>query len=299
VVGLEAVLPTGEIIQCGGKIVKNATGYNLINLLIGSEGTLAVITLAILRLLPLPLQKVSLLILYKNIESAIATVQEIITHKILPSAIELMEEEAIRVAEEYIGRKLLFSNHNYTCSLLIEIDGNRKDEVERDYEELGKIALKKGAIDVFVAEDKFQQQRLWESRRAISEALKSKGEVDHEDIVVPRSKIPDLLLKVKEIEKKYKIKIACYGHVGDGNIHVNILRENRSKSEWKNIIPLLVRELFECTLSLGGTISGEHGIGLAKKPYLRMAISDQQVELMRQIKKVFDPNNILNPGKIF
>ncbi len=297
VLGVEAVLPTGEIIKYGGKLVKNVTGYNLTDLLIGSEGTLAIITLAILKLLPIPKTKVALLIPFEDIEKVSKFTQEILQHKVCPSAIELMEQEAIEASERYLGRKSPFNVGAY--SLLIEIDGERKEEVEREYNEIGDIALKNGAIDVLVALTEREQERLWEIRKSISDALKSESEVEREDVVVPRSKMPEFLREIKRVEHKYGLKIVSYGHIGDGNVHINILRKNTPKQEWKAKIPKIMKELFKTGLSLGGMLSGEHGIGLAKKPYLEMALGKKQIELMRGIKRVFDPNNILNPEKIF
>jgi glycolate oxidase len=300
VVGLEAVLPTGEIMRCGGKLVKNVTGYDLISLLTGSEGTLAIVTLATLRLLPLPTTRVSLFIPYSDIDQAARTVQQILDHRIIPSAIELMEHEAIKVAEEHLDRKLPFNvPQTYTCILLIEIDGKREDQVERDYNEIGDIALDTGALDVFVGKSPSDQNKLWQARRAVSEALKSRGGRVHQDIVVPPSQVPSFLRGIEKLKKKYGLRMVNYGHIGDGNVHVNILKENTPEDEWCEKIPRLVRDSFELGLSLGGMISGEHGIGLEKKPYLSMALSETHIQLMRQIKKVFDPNNILNPGKIF
>ncbi|MDI6840004.1 MAG: FAD-linked oxidase C-terminal domain-containing protein [bacterium] len=312
VVGLEAVLPQGEIIKLGGKLVKNVTGYDLIGILIGSEGTLALVTEATLRLLPMPKVKVDLLIPYNDIEYATNTATEIIRHKIVPTAIEFMEKEAIKAAEQFLCRGEVTSPLPFSeasAQLLIEIDGNRKEEVEKDYEEIGEIALKNGAIDVLVAEDKGRQDKLWEGRRCISDALKSEGKVISEDVVVPRNKIPILLKNMKILENKYKFRIVSFGHVGDGNVHVNILRDTPvilseannldADREWEQRIPKLIHELFKVVISLGGMISGEHGIGLTKKPYLSMAVDREQIEIMKQIKKVFDPNNILNPGKIF
>ncbi len=300
VLGVEAVLPTGEIIKCGGKLVKNVTGYNLTDLLVGSEGTLAIITLAILKLLPMPKVKVDLLIPFEDIEKAGKFAQEILQHKMSPSTIEIMEREAIEASERYLKRKLKFSVGNkYACSLLIEIDGERKEEIEHEYNEIGDIALKNGALDVLVALTEREQERLWEVRNSISDALKSESEVEREDIVVPRSKMPEFLHEIKRVECKYGLKIVSYGHIGDGNVHINILREDTPEQEWKAKIPNIMKELFEVGLSLGGMISGEHGIGLSKKPYLEMALGKQQIELMRGIKRVFDPNNILNPEKIF
>ncbi|MBI4722291.1 MAG: FAD-binding protein [Candidatus Stahlbacteria bacterium] len=297
VVGLEAVLPTGEIIRCGGKLVKNVTGYNLINLLIGSEGTLAITTEATLRLLPMSMEKVSLLIPYNSMEEAVHTVQEIFMHSFIPSAIEFIEADAIKAAEEYTGKKFPFIIDIIPAySLLIEIDGKRKEEVAKDYESIGELALNNGAMDVFIAENRLQQEKLWSARRSISEAMKSKGAIAHEDVVVPRSCLPLLLHKIRELGQKYKYKICCYGHIGDGNVHVNILQADTSiKYNYKD----LIKELFSITCELGGMISGEHGIGLTKKPYLSMSLCETQISLMRNIKRCFDPNNILNPGKIF
>ncbi len=299
VLGLEVVLPTGEVIRCGGKVVKNVVGYSLLDLFIGSEGTLGIITEAILKLIPLTLHRITLLILYKSLPPLLTTVEKLLTQKILPTAIEFMEERAIEATKEYGGKGSIFLNYPANCLLLVEIDGNYYPELENAYEVLGKIALKEGAIDVFVAEDNFQQQKLWEARRGVSEALKRKGEVDHEDVVVPRGEILRLVKEIRKLEKKYNTQIACYGHVGDGNVHVNILQGNMEKKEWKNRVKKLVKELFQFTISIGGTISGEHGIGLAKKPYLSLALGKKEIKVMKRIKKMFDPYNILNPGKIF
>jgi len=294
--GMEVVLPQGEIIRLGGKLIKNVTGYSLMDLIVGSEGTLAIVTEVILKLLPLPEAKIDLLIPFNSIEQAVNTAVKIIKSGIVPATIELMEREAIKASERYLEKKTPFSDAE--VHILVELDG-KKENIEKEYEILGELALENGAIDVYVAEDKGEQDRVWEARRAISEALKSKSEIDHEDVVVPISEIPNLFRNLKELEKKYLLKIVCYGHVGDGNIHVNVLKETMEEKKWREIIPKLVREIFDIVVQRGGMISGEHGIGLAKKAYLPLALDSAQIELMKRIKIAFDPKNILNPGKIF
>jgi glycolate oxidase len=294
--GMEAVLPQGEIIRMGGKLIKNVTGYSLMHLIVGSEGTLAIVTEVTLKLLPLPEAKIDLLIPFNSLEQSVDTAVKIIRSGIAPATIEFMEREAIKASEKYLEKKTPFSDAE--VHILVELDG-KKENIQKEYEVLGELALENGAIDVYVAEDKGEQDRVWEARRAISEALKSKSEIDHEDTVVPTSEIPNLIKNLKELEKKYGLKIVCYGHIGDGNIHVNALKENMADKEWREKVPKLVKEIFDTVMQLGGMISGEHGIGLAKKAYLPLALDRAQIELMKRIKKTFDPKNILNPGKIF
>lgn len=297
IVGLEIVLPTGEILSLGGKLVKNVTGYDLIGLIVGSEGTLAVITKIILRLLPLPKVKLDLLVPYANLEEAVKTVSDIIRQKTVPTTIEFMDKEIIRICEKYLQRQLPFDEAE--AHLLIEIDGQRKEEVEWLAEAIGEICQADGAKDILVATNKPEQDKLWEARRSIREAIKSIGVTIDEDIVVPRSKVPLFVKKAKELVGKYSLMIINCGHAGDGNIHVNVMKDDLSEEEWQKVKPLIVKELFQIALSLGGMISGEHGIGITKKDYLEMALGKEQVELMRRVKLAFDPNNILNPGKIF
>ncbi|MDD2890207.1 MAG: FAD-binding oxidoreductase [bacterium] len=298
VTGLNAVIPTGEIITCGGKLVKNVVGYNLMDLILGSEGTLAIITQATLRLLPLPKERVILLIPYKDIESAANSAFAMFRQKILPSAIEFAEKSAIEAAEIFLKRKLPYREAE--AQLFIELDGEYKEQLEKEYNVIGDIALSTGAIDVIVSTGKLEQEKIWEARRCISDALKEKYKLKvSEDVIVPRNKIPALLKGIKEIGKKHSVTIISFGHIGDGNVHTNILSESASDRKWKNKCPLIIKELFELVIKLGGTISAEHGIGLAKQPYINMALDDTQIALMKNIKKVFDPNNILNPGKIF
>lgn len=296
--GLEAVIPTGEIIHCGGKLVKNVTGYDLIGLLTGSEGTLAIITKIILKLLPLPKIRVNLLVPFDDLAAASKTVFEIIQHKIIPTVIEFMDKESIQACEKLLERKLPFSQAG--AHLFIELDGDRKEYVQEDYEILGEICLKNGALDVLVADNKPTQDKLWESRRIVPEALKAISSIiGKADVVIPRAEIPPFIKSIGGISKKYNISIACFGHVGDGNVHVNILKKELTDEEWQEISPQVFTEVMKKAVSLGGMISGEHGIGIAKKEYLPLALQETEIDLMKKIKGVFDPNNILNPGKIF
>ena len=298
VCGLEAVLPSGDIITCGGKLVKNVTGYNLIQLLVGSEGTLAVVTKIILRLLPLPKYRVDLLVPYDDFQAAADTVSEIIAARILPATIEFMEQDSIRAAERLLQKTVPYDDA--AAHLLIQLDGNRPEAVDADFEAVGEICLAHGARDVLVAKDTRTRDRLWEARRAIVDALKHESPVNHmEDVVVPRAEIPALLRGVKEIARRHGVRIVCFGHAGDGNVHVNALKDALPDEEWQALVPVLSEEIYRLTLSLGGTITGEHGIGATRRRYLPMALDPAQIALMRGIKAVFDPHHILNPGKIF
>jgi glycolate oxidase len=296
--GLEVVLPTGEIITCGGKLVKNVTGYDLNGLLVGSEGTLAIVTKIVLQVLPLPQRKVDLLIPFHSLEAAAQTVSEIIRSRIIPTAIEFMEREAIQHTEQYLNKEVPF--HDAEAQLLIEIDGHKDSELEHEYETIGEIFLKNGAYDVFVADSSPAQRRLWEVRRSILEALKVVSPIlCGEDVVVPRMAIPPLITEVKRITKRHGFEAVCFGHVGDGNVHIEILKGDIDYGQWRQVLPAMIEEIFDVVLSLKGMITGEHGIGFTKKKYLPKALGKTQVELMRRLKRAFDPNTILNPGKIF
>ncbi len=297
VLGLEVVLPTGEVIFTGGKLMKNATGYELMHLFIGSEGTLGVVTKAILKLIPAPKYRVDLLIPFTKFENLSHTVLDILhKHGILPAALEFMEAKAIKASEQHTGEKLPFPEAK--ALLLVELDGNDSDLLAKQYEVIGEVALNNDAIDVLVAEDERRRADLWRARRVISEALKSTGEVAHEDVVVPRSKIPELLKYIEQLESTYGLPIAVYGHIGDGNLHVNILKRGIPDDVWQQRLPTLVHALYSKVVSVGGKISGEHGIGLAKRQYLSMSVSPEEIALMRNMKRMLDPNNILNPGKV-
>lgn len=298
VCGLEAVLPSGEIITCGGKLVKNVTGYDLLQLLIGSEGTLAVVTKIILRLLPLPRVQVDLLAPFDDFQAAANTVSDIIANRILPTTIEFMERDSILAVERLSQKEVPY--HDAAAHLLIQLDGNTPEAVEADYELVAELCLKHGARDVLVAKDRRTRDRLWEARRLIIEALKHESPVNHmEDVVVPRAEIPALLKGIKEIAARHNVRIVCFGHAGDGNVHVNVLKDTIPEQQWEMLVPQVTEETYRLALSLGGTITGEHGIGATRRRYLPLALDEAQIALMRGIKALFDPNGILNPGKIF
>lgn len=298
VYGLEAVLPSGEVITCGGKLVKNATGYNLINLLIGSEGTLAVITKIVLRLLPLPPHRIDLLVPFDGIDAAAGTVADIIGRKVIPTAIEFMEADAIRACERLMEKRLPFSDA--AAHLLIQCDGHRRESVEADAEQIGAICMANGAPDVIVAPDGRTRDRIWEARRLLLEAVRKESPVIHMlDVVVPRAAIPELLHGVREVSSKHGRRIISYGHAGDGNVHVNVLREKAPDDEWVRAVPEIEKDVYDLALSLGGMITGEHGVGAVRRKFLPRALGPIQVDLMRRLRAAFDPEGILNPGKIF
>ncbi|RPI18532.1 MAG: FAD-binding protein [Ignavibacteriae bacterium] len=297
VLGLEAVLPTGEIIQTGGRVLKNVTGYNLTQLMIGSEGTLAVITKIIFRLIPLPKFKKVILAAFNTFEDATDAVAKIFQNGITPSAIEFMEKAAVKAAEERQNKK--FPNSEAGAQLFIEVDGNYPELLDKDIEKIAEVVSEFNPLDLLLAEDQQKVEDVWALRRGIGEAVKSISAYKEEDTVVPRANMTKLVKGVKEISGKYGITTICYGHSGDGNIHVNILKDKLDDETWEKNIDKAIREIFELTVSLGGTISGEHGIGYSQKSYLPIALSKAELDIMKKIKKTFDPNNILNPGKIF
>lgn len=297
VLSLEVVLPNGDIINTGSRTLKNVTGYNLTQLFIGSEGTLGIVTKIVLKLIPLPKVRKALLIAFNNPRDCIASVAEFFRKNINPSALEFMEKDAIKAAEKHIDKS--FPNSDAEAQLLIELDGESEEGIYYQMEKVSDISEKFGAFDIILAEDKNKVEELWTLRKAIGEAVKAISVYKEEDTVVPRFMLPDLLLGVKEIAKKYNIRTICYGHAGDGNLHINILKDKMTDAEWNNNINNAIEEIFLLTVSLNGTISGEHGIGLTQKRFLHIALSDIEIELMKSIKRLFDPNNILNPNKIF
>lgn len=298
VCGLEAVLPNGEIIKMGGKLVKNATGYGLMHLLVGSEGTLAIVSKAILRLIPLPKEKVNLLFPFNDLISCSNAIRQIIKSKIAPTALDFMDKGCVKACEQFLKREVPFNQAE--IHLLVELDGNNRESLEEEYIKIGEICSENGALDALIAEDRPTQERLWEARKNVREALMFISPIiDEEDVVVPRDELTHLLEGINKISKKYSLPILNYGHPGDGNVHVNILKRDIDDKRWTEIVPKAVEDIFKLTVSLGGMISGEHGIGIAKKNYLSLAMDKTQIELMKKIKRTFDPNNILNPGKIF
>jgi glycolate oxidase len=297
VLGIEAVLPDGTVVAHGGKLLKNSTGFNLTQLLVGSEGTLAVITKIFLKLIPLPKHRTLLLLPFPTLESAARTVPAIMNAGITPSTLEFMERDAVKMTEKHLG--ISVPNSNAAAQLIIELDGDDEGVIQRLAEEVCALALEQGALDVLVAQTSARQNEIWTMRRATGEAVKSVSVYKEEDTVVPRYNLVPLLVGVKEIARRYGITTVCYGHAGDGNLHVNILKADMSDDDWNNNLDTAIRDIFELTVSLGGTISGEHGIGYSQKRYLPIAFSPAEIDLMKRIKHAFDPKGILNPGKIF
>ena len=298
VLNLEVVLPTGEIIQTGANVLKNATAYNLTQLMVGSEGTLGVITKAVFRLIPLPTRDVLMLVPFYQAEKACEAVPEIFKTGITPSVMEFMERDAIEYVMRFNDININIED-NIEALLLIEVDGNDMDVLMNEAETILSVVEKFETGEVLFADSQAQKDTLWEARRKVGEAVKAHSVYKEEDTVVPRYRLPDLLKGVKAIGNKYGFQSVCYGHAGDGNLHVNIIRGDLSDKAWNEDLPNWIAEIFELTVSLGGTISGEHGIGLVQKRYLPIAFDQTQINLMKSIKKVFDPNGIMNPGKIF
>jgi glycolate oxidase len=297
VVGIEAVTPTGEIIRHGGKLLKNVTGYNLTQLIVGSEGTLAIITRITLRLIPLPPHRTMLLVPFAKLEDCAAAVPAIMNAGIVPSVLEFLEREAIKITERHLD--MTWPSSDAPAQLLIELDGTDEGVIAREAERVCEIVLEGGATDVLMADTGAKMNEMWQMRRAIGEAVKSVSVYKEEDTVVPRHNLVPLLVGVKKIAQKYGITTVCYGHAGDGNLHVNILKMDMSDDDWNTKLDPAIREIFAHTVELGGLISGEHGIGWVQKSYMPIAFSDAELSLMREIKRAFDPNGILNPGKIF
>jgi len=294
VMGLEVVLPTGVVIHTGSKCVKDVVGYNLTQLFVGSEGTLGIVTKAILKLLPLPEGKLTLTAAFSSMEMAAKTISEVIKDRIIPTTLEFLDKHTIRAVEDYLRLGLPSGAEAF---LLIEVDGD-VSELPGKIERIRKICECNRVAQVNVAKDKREQEELWKARRAISASLlRIRPEKLNEDIVVPRSRIPNILTKIENIGDRHGLVIPCFGHAGDGNIHVNVMfGKGPGESDRAH---QAVDEIFEATVELEGRISGEHGIGITKQDYLGMNIEQPVLDLMRNIKEVFDPGNILNPGKIF
>ena len=298
VLNLEVVLPTGEIIWTGANVLKNSTGYNLTQLLVGSEGTLGVITCIVFKLIPLPKKSITLLIPFKSAEKACEAVSSIFMAGITPSALEFMERDAIDWTLKYSDIDLVIKD-DVKAHLLVEVDGNDIETLYQDCEKIEKVVLEFECGEITLADNESHKDMLWKLRRSVGEAVKSNSIYKEEDTVVPRAELPKLLKGVKDIGKNYGFKSVCYGHAGDGNLHINIIKGDMSDEKWSNELKKAIKEIFTLTVDLGGTISGEHGIGYVQKDYIDIAFSKKEIELQKQIKNIFDPNNILNPGKIF
>jgi len=297
ILGLEFVTPTGEIIFTGSRTLKNVTGYSLAQLICGSEGTLGIVTKIVFRILALPKYKKILLIAYNDVRDCISSVAEIYMNGVNPAALEFLTKDAIKAAEKQLGKS--FPNSDSSAQLLIELDGNNEDVLNCDIQIISGTVEKFNAVDIILAEERAKMEELWALRRSVGEAVKSISTYKEEDTVVPRAKLPELLDGILSVSKKYNVRIISYGHAGDGNLHVNILKENLSDDYWNKNVKSAIKEIFEHTVFLGGTISGEHGIGYTQKEYLPIGLSIEEIMLSKNIKKTFDPNYILNPGKIF
>ena len=298
VLNLEVVLPTGEIIWTGANVLKNSTGYNLTQLMIGSEGTLGIITKIVFKLIPLPTKDISMLAPFSSAEKACEAVSAVFRAGITPSALEFIERDAIDWTIKYTDVEIQILE-DVQAHLLVEVDGNDIDLLYKDCEKIAEVMGQFDCGEILLADSESQKEQLWKLRRAVGEAVKANSVYKEEDTVVPRAELAKLLIGVKEIGAKYGFNSVCYGHAGDGNLHVNIIKGEMSDSDWNNKLTFGIREIFELTKNLGGTISGEHGIGLVQKEYLGIVLSDKNIELQKGIKKLFDPNQILNPGKIF
>jgi len=300
IIGLEVVTPEGDIIHLGGKRVKDVVGYDLIHLMVGSEGTLGIFTKIYIKLLPLPAKKVNLLVLFENISDAVALVPKIMTFgKIIPTAVEFMDKTAVDLACKYLNEHLY--SQEVGAMLLVELDGSDEEQLVHEYEIIGEMCHKAGAIEVFVADNYTTQERVWAVRRNVPEGIQAAFPVkSSEDLVVPIASLPVLLPKIAEIAAKYDVVIPCFGHAGDGNIPSTLAKRHEMPLErWEEVQEQVRLELYRLVLSYGGTISGEHGIGHKRIKYMSQALDPVTINLMKRIKKAFDPHNILNPGKLF
>lgn len=299
VLNLEIVLPDGTVMWTGANVLKNATGYNLTQLIVGSEGTLCVITKIVLRLIPANQHDILLLIPFHHAREACSAVNRIFLAGITPSALEFMERDALECAISYYGDQTVPLPDYIQAHLLVELDGNHPEQLLAEAEIIEQIATEYKTDPVLFADTRAQKDQLWRLRKIVGAAVKGNSIYKEEDTVVPRAALPELLELVKETGRKYGFRSVCYGHAGDGNLHVNIVKGDMSDADWQDKLPLGIAELFHHVKALGGTLSGEHGIGYVQKPYMPIVFDGAQLSLMKAIKHVFDPNGILNPGKIF
>jgi len=300
VLNLEVVLADGSVIWTGANVIKNATGLNVTQLMVGSEGTLGIITKAVFRLLPLPKIDILMLVPFKKAEQACQAVSTIFQAGVIPSGLEFMEKDALLFAKKYVDGIDIEINETDEAHLLIELDGNDEGVLVKEAELIHDLLGQFECGEILFADSQAQKDRLWKLRRSLGEAVKVNSIYKEEDTVVKRAELPKLLLGVKEIGERYGFKSVCYGHAGDGNLHVNILKGEMTNDEWDgDQLRMGIREIFKLCKSLGGTISGEHGIGLVQKEYMDVVFSKREMELQKSIKYAFDPNGILNPGKIW
>jgi glycolate oxidase len=299
VLNLEVVLPNGEIIWTGANVLKNSTGYNLTQLIVGSEGTLGIVTKIVLRLIPLPKYDLLMLVPFRNLEQAGEAVSEIFRAGFVPSGLELVEIDALQIVSKMVDSSAVPLTEDTEAHLIIEVDGNDADVLMKEMEAISELLTKYDIGELYFADDAQQKAELWKLRRRVAEAVKLVGYTIEEDTVVPRAELPALIRGVKELGRQYDFNVVCYGHAGDGNLHIRIHKEGTPNSYGDAEMNKCLRAMFELVYKLGGTISGEHGVGLIQKGYMDIVMKEANLKLMREIKHAFDPKNILNPGKIF
>lgn len=300
ILNLEVVLPTGEIIYTGANTLKNSTGYNLTQLMVGSEGTLGIVTKIVTRLIPLPKFDLLMLVPFRSLDQACEAVSEVFRAGYTPSALELMERDAIEWAGKYVESHVVKPEPDIYAHLLIEVDGNDSDLLMKEMEAIAEVMSRFDIGEILFADSAAQKQELWKLRRKINEAVKMNAISKEQDTVVPRAELSKLVCGIKDIGVKYGFRSICYGHAGDGNLHVRIIKGDLTDDQWNgNFIKKAIAEIFSLCRQLGGTISGEHGIGLIQQEYMNLVFTEKALDIQRQIKKTFDPNNILNPGKMF
>lgn len=299
VLNLEVVLASGEVIWTGANVLKNSTGYNLTHLIVGSEGTLGIVTKIVLRLIPLPKYDLLMLVPFRNLEQAGEAVSEIFRAGFVPSGLELVEIDALQIVSKMVDSSAVPLTEDTQAHLIIEVDGNDVDVLMKEMEAISELLTKYDIGELYFADDAQQKAELWKLRRRVAEAVKLVGYTIEEDTVVPRAELPALIRGVKALGKQYDFNVVCYGHAGDGNLHIRIHKEGTPNSYGDAEMNKCLRAMFELVYKLGGTISGEHGVGLIQKGYMNIVMKEANLRLMRDIKRAFDPNNILNPGKIF
>ena len=299
VLNLEVVLPTGEIIWTAANTLKNSTGYNLTQLMIGSEGTLGIVTKIVLKLIPLPMYDLLMLVPFNSLEKACEAVSAIFRAGYTPSALELMEIDALTIASKFVENTTVPVADDTEAHLIIEVDGNHLETLMQEMEAISELLTQFDCGEIYFADNTMQKAELWKLRRVVAEVAKIVGYTIEEDTVVPRAELPALIKGVKELGRVHNFESVCYGHAGDGNLHIRIKKEGTKNSGDNNELVAGLRPLFQLVKSLGGTISGEHGIGLVQKGFMDIMFNKKQMSLMKEIKKVFDPNNILNAEKIF
>ncbi len=300
ILNLEVVLPTGEIIYTGANTLKNSTGYNLTQLMVGSEGTLGIATKIIVKLLPHPKYDLLMLVPFRSLDEACEAVSEVFRSGFTPSAMELMERDALDWVSKFVESSVVKLEDDIQAHLLIEVDGNDMEVLMKEMEAISELMMKYNVADILFADSAAQKQELWKLRRKINEAVKSNAISKEQDTVVPRAELPKLVKGVKAVGAKYKFKTVCYGHAGDGNLHIRLIKGDLTDEQWNGqYIKTAIAEIFTLCKQLGGTISGEHGIGYIQQEYMHIVFSEKAIELQRAIKNSFDPKGILNPGKMF